>query len=138
MLDILLVDDDEDSSALLGELLRMRGYRLRVAKEGEQALRLIDSRFPQIVITDVEMPVLDGPAMVYRLFVEDLGRENIPIILVSGHPNLPRIADVIGTPYFLQKPFDLDRLTSLIDRASREAIPPRLDRTPDVQGARTR
>ena len=54
--------------------------------------------------------MLDGPAMVYRLFVEDLGRENIPVILVSGHPNLPRIATAIGTPYFLAKPFEMDRL----------------------------
>ncbi len=125
MLDILLAEDDEDTSALLGDLLRMRGYGLRTAKDGEEALRMIDVRFPQIVITDVEMPVLDGPAMVYRLFVEDLGRENIPVILLSGHPNLSRIAFVIGTPYFLAKPFDVDALTSLVERAKCEAIPPR-------------
>jgi CheY-like chemotaxis protein len=130
--DILLVDDDEDSAFLLGELLQARGYPLRRAWQGAEALRLIDEHFPQVVVSDVEMPVLDGPAMVYRMFVENLGRENIPLILVSGRPDLPAIARSVGTPYFLAKPFDIVDLVALVDRAATEAIPPSPSLLPDA------
>src|SRR4051812_21624159 len=104
MTDVLLVDDDDDSRFLLGELLTSAGHDVRTARDGIEALTLIDERYPQLVVSDVEMPHLDGPAMVYRLFVEDLGRENIPLIFVSGHPNLRAIAEAVGTPYYLSKP----------------------------------
>jgi DNA-binding NtrC family response regulator len=123
--DILLVDDDVDGAELLSELLRARGYPVRWAANGVAGLHLIDERFPQVVVSDVDMPVLDGPAMVYRLFVENLGRENIPLILVSGRSDLPQIADAVGTPYFVEKPFDLGDLVSTIHRAATEAIPPK-------------
>jgi DNA-binding NtrC family response regulator len=76
------------------------------------------------VISDVEMPVLDGPAMIYRMFVEDLGRENIPVILISGAPGLPKVVAALGTPYSLAKPFSVSALSNVLDRALAEARPP--------------
>ena len=127
MTDILLVDDDEDSCLLLAELLALQGETLRTAHDGEEALKLLDERFPSVVVSDIEMPRLDGPAMIYRMFVKDLGRENIPIIFLSGRQDLAKIAHAVGTPYYLCKPFDLAELTKLIGRAVAEAIPPRPD-----------
>ena len=96
----------------------MRGFALRLARNGDEALHLIDQRFPQIVITDVEMPVPRRSGHGVPPCRRGPGARNIPIVLISGHPNLPRIADAIGTPYFLAKPFDLDLLTNVIDRQS--------------------
>ena len=59
------------------------------------------------------------------MFVEDLGRENIPVILMSASPRLQVIAQAAGTPYFLAKPFPIPDLLALVDRALAEAIPPR-------------
>lgn len=125
MIDLLLVDDDDDGAYLLAELLGTRGYQVRRAANGEEGLRRFDERFPQVVISDVEMPVLDGPAMVYRLFIENLGRENVPLVLLSGRSDLADIADAVGTPYYLTKPFDFPEMVSLLERATTEAIPPR-------------
>ena len=71
------------------------------------------------------MPVLDGRAMVFRMFVENLGRENVPIVVASGAPDVGEIAKALGTPYYLVKPFPLEKLTATIDRALTEAIPAR-------------
>ena len=49
----------------------------------------------------------------------------MPIIVASGAPNLCEIAKALGTPYYMSKPFTFEALTSMIDRALTEAIPPR-------------
>ncbi len=125
MADLLLVDDDDDHRDLLSDLLVMDGHVVRSVEDGALALHALDQRFPQLVISDVEMPVLDGPAMVYRMFIENLGRENIPVILLSANPCLPDIAGAVGTPYYLGKPFEYQTFRSLLHRALGEARPPR-------------
>ena len=122
---ILLIDDDDDMREILTDLLELHGHEIRTGRNGADGLRALDDEFPQLVISDVEMPVLDGPAMIYRMFVENLGRENIPTIMVSGSPCLVEIAAAIGTPYFLSKPFGEETLFSTVDRALAEAQPPR-------------
>jgi CheY-like chemotaxis protein len=125
---LLVVDDDRDVTEVLAEVLRDEGYQVDIARNGEEALRFVDEgmpHFPDAVLLDVEMPVLDGPSTAYRLFVTDLGRENIPIVLLAGITNLPKIAALVGTPYFLEKPFALSGLLALVARALTERLPPR-------------
>jgi DNA-binding NtrC family response regulator len=125
MASIVVVDDDDDMRETLTDLLAIEGHELRSCRNGVEALRALEDRLPQLVLTDIEMPVLDGTAMVFRMFVENLGRENIPVILASGAPDVASIAQAVGTPYFLVKPFTLETLTQMIDRALVEAVPPR-------------
>ena len=122
---IMLVEDDKDMRDLLETVIAMKGHEVSTAGDGVEALILMDLRFPQLVVTDVEMPRLDGPAMIYRMFIENLGRENIPTILISANVELPRIAEVVGTPYYLAKPFEIQSLTELIEVGLVEAQPPR-------------
>jgi DNA-binding NtrC family response regulator len=123
--DVVLVDDDEDVAWILGQLLELAGHTVRVAHDGEQGLRLLEERFPDLAILDVEMPLLDGPRMAYRMFVHNCGLENIPIVLISGVIDLPRVAAHVGTPYFSAKPFDTATMLSLVDRALTERMLPR-------------
>jgi two-component system C4-dicarboxylate transport response regulator DctD len=125
MSQLLLVEDDRDLRELLTELLALEGHEVRSARNGVEALREIDARFPQLVISDLEMPVLDGRALIYRMFVEDLGRENVPVILMSASPHLDGVAKAVGTPYAIAKPFQFEVLEGLVNRAITEAIPPR-------------
>jgi FixJ family two-component response regulator len=76
------------------------------------------------------MPVLTGPEMAYRVLVHDLGFEETPIILLSGVLDFPRVAAAVDTPYFLGKPFSLEQLLPMIDRALSERIPHRPHLTP--------
>jgi DNA-binding NtrC family response regulator len=125
MANIVLIDDDEDVRETMADLLTIAGHEVRTGKNGVEGLQALDDHIPQLVVTDVDMPVLDGRAMVLRMFVENLGRENVPVIVMSGSPDLPGVAAAVGTPYFLAKPFPFESLTKMIARALAEARPPR-------------
>jgi FixJ family two-component response regulator len=78
-----------------------------------------------LILLDVEMPGMNGPGMAHRLFLEDVGKEKIPIVLLSGKLDLSREAAALGTPYFLSKPYTLDALLGLMARALAERAAPR-------------
>ena len=65
--DILVVDDFADARALYTELLTEDGHRVRAARSGEEALRMVDERAPELVLLDVSMPGMDGYAVLEKL-----------------------------------------------------------------------
>jgi DNA-binding NtrC family response regulator len=124
MADILVVDDDLEFEECFAEILRDMGHEVRTACNGEDGLSQLGVRLPDVVLLDVDMPGLNGPGMAWRMFIEDLGKEKVPILLVSANPDLPRIAGQMGTRYFLAKPFDLGVLGGLIERTLDEHAQP--------------
>jgi DNA-binding NtrC family response regulator len=124
MSDILIVEDDTDLALTLGALLEFYGHTTRLAFNGEEGLHAMDERLPDVILLDIEMPVLDGPAMAYRLVVQDAGKQLIPIIVSSGYADLDAVADRIGTPYRIAKPCSAGGLEGLVERAITERQPP--------------
>jgi len=124
MADILVVEDDVDVAEALSELLALDGHRVRTACDGVDGLACLDAGLPDLVLLDIEMPRMTGPDMVYRMLLADLGREKIPVILLSGEIDLPRTAAALGTPYAVRKPYTLDEVAAVIARALRERTPP--------------
>jgi CheY-like chemotaxis protein len=124
MADVLVVEDDEDIAYLTKVFLELDGHRVRRAADGEQGLARLCEGLPDVVVMDVEMPLLSGPGMAARMIAENCGRERIPIVIVSGAFALNRIADRVGTPYFLAKPFEPEHLLRLVRRALKEKHPP--------------
>lgn len=124
MADIVVIDDDLDCADVLGEILRADGHVVRVGYNGEEGLQLVHERCPEVAVLDVEMPILDGPAMAYQMFVRDCGLERIPIVLLSGAPNLREVATSVGTPYFLAKPYRQRLVIALVRRAVSERTAP--------------
>ena len=125
MADILIVEDDAELAATLAELLGLEGHTTRTAFDGREGLRTMEDHLPDLILLDIEMPVMDGPGMAYAALAADAGRELIPIILSSGYGDLDLVADRVGTPYRIAKPCSLSALTSLVDRALTERRPPR-------------
>jgi DNA-binding response OmpR family regulator len=124
MADLLIVDDDLDVAELLAEALVLRGHVVRIARDGEDGLRELEIKLPDLVLLDVEMPVLDGPGMVTQMRARaDFDR--VPILLLSGIVGLDRVAARVGTPYFLNKPYPLPTLLLLCERAIAEREAPR-------------
>lgn len=122
---LLLVDDDRDVVDAFVEILRDEGHEVRVAhtgREGLQALRT--GPLPELVVLDVDMPVLGGPEMAHQMLLHDAGEEKVPVVLVSARHDLPQIAARMGTPYFVQKSGDIERFLSTIRRALDERRPP--------------
>jgi DNA-binding NtrC family response regulator len=125
MADLLVVDDDPDLGELLAELMRESGHDVRVARDGRDGLVLLRARRPDLVLLDVEMPVLTGPEMAYAMFLHDAGEEFIPVVLLSGVLDLAAVAAAVGTPYFLGKPYSIEHVLALAEKALAERIPPR-------------
>ena len=122
--DILLVDDDLDYAESFSEILILHGHAVRLACNGEDGLRQLNVRTPELILLDVDMPVLGGPEMAWRMFLSDAGKEKVPILFISANPYLQQIAARVGTTYFLAKPFDLRVLLAALDRALAERSAP--------------
>jgi DNA-binding response OmpR family regulator len=122
--DILVVDDDVDTADALADVLQVEGHRVRVGYDGEQALRLLQERLPDLVLLDVEMPNLDGPGLAFQMILRDCGQELIPVAFLSGVQDLRQIAAQVGTPYFLQKPYRYEHVMTLVSKALRERSAP--------------
>jgi len=109
---VLVVDDDPDKSSLLEVVLCMEGYDVRKASNGAEALSAIESYQPDLIITDVLMPHMDGYELARRL------RENpqtkfIPIILQTAARHDAedlRLGAEVGTLGYITDPTDLDLL----------------------------
>jgi CheY-like chemotaxis protein len=123
--DVVVVDDDSTLAEAVGDILESEGHTVRLASNGEEALRLLALRLPDLIVLDIDMPVLSGPQMAARCIVEDAGREDIPIVIVSGVANLREVAFVVGTPYALPKPCAVESLIATTRKALMERIAPR-------------
>lgn len=83
---VLIVDDDEKIRSLLVELIEIEGYEVAVAVDGGSALELVAVFEPDVVISDVVMPVLDGIELC-RQIKQNSKTSDIPVMLMSGHRN---------------------------------------------------
>jgi DNA-binding response OmpR family regulator len=103
---ILIVDDEPLILRVLGIKLRVAGYEVITALNGQQALELIDSARPDIMLLDIVMPGMDGFQVLQKL----RPLSDLPVIAFSARPESARKALSLGANDFLAKPFDLDEL----------------------------
>lgn len=105
---ILVVDDDVMTRDLLVRFLSLRGYRVRAAKDGREALRLVEESSPDLVILDLAMPEMNGVELLRALAARDYAGRTI---ILSGHQNDSLLADAwaLGPQEVLDKPLDLER-----------------------------
>jgi CheY-like chemotaxis protein len=112
---ILIVDDEEPVRDFLAQLLADAGHRTLQAIHGAQALELAAKEFPDLVISNIMMPVLNGAELCRRLKAR-MGSQAIPVILMSGASR--RSADGTGADAFIAKPFALEDMEALVRRWS--------------------
>lgn len=120
---IAVVDDDEDVRQFLHTELGFT-YRVLTYEDGQQALEGIIENMPDLVISDVVMPIMDGMKLLYRL-KHNTRTSHIPVILLTTKTELQsRISGLEeGADAYMDKPFNLEELealaTSLIDNRKR-------------------
>src|SRR5687768_1337212 len=110
---ILVVDDEEPVRDFLAQLLEEDGHLVLTAIHGARALELINEQTPDLVISDVMMPILSGAELTRRLKANP-ATATIPVILMSSAGR--RAADGTGADAFIAKPFDLTALEELVER----------------------
>ena len=115
---ILVVDDDQQLCDVLAEILTETGYVVQCAYDGEAAWMEIQARSPDLVLSDITMPRLDGVSLALRLAETGSG---LPIILMSAGP---KDAAAVNAA-FVGKPFAMDVLLACIARTLEETDPAR-------------
>ncbi|MEA2489901.1 MAG: two-component system, OmpR family, phosphate regulon response regulator PhoB [Acidobacteriota bacterium] len=111
---VLVVDDDANIRRMIIAALRRDGYTFLEAPNGRDALDLMRSEHPDVVVLDLMMPILSGWD-VLRERMDDEELRNIPVIIVSANKD-PEVATVVdqGICAFLPKPFDIGALSALV------------------------
>lgn len=112
---VLVVEDHEDTRCLLTLLLKIRGFEVVEACDGEEAIQVAERVRPDLILMDTSLPRLDGFATTRRLR-ESQTLRSLPIVFLSGHvsPEARSSAFAAGCDDFLVKPLDIERLDDVL------------------------
>jgi CheY-like chemotaxis protein len=113
---VLLVDDDACIRDALSAVLHETGHTVTLAVDGAEGLRLANSANPEVIVSDVMMPVMDGPEMVRRMKATPR-LANVPVILMSALETVPRVP----VAAMLRKPLDPSMLLRLIHEITHDS-----------------
>src|SRR5215216_2102951 len=122
---ILFVDDEEQIRRLLSSFLTRRGYQVKTAVDGQEALDMLESETPDLVITDVNMPNVDGVELTRRLRAHPrLG--NLPIIMLSAKVQTDEILAgyAEGADEYVPKPIEMRILAAKVESLLRRVTQP--------------
>jgi len=126
---VLVVDDDVAIGKVLGALLEQRGYAATLVPSAEEAVRELDARPYDVVLSDVRMPGMDGLGLLDHVLARFPG---LPVVLVTAHGSVALAVEAMkrGAADFVQKPFDKDEIAFVVQKAlaasrrARTALPP--------------
>jgi CheY-like chemotaxis protein len=114
---VVLVAEDEASIAhVVASVIEDLGCRARIAEDGRAALEFARKEWPDLVVTDLMMPILDGAELIGELrhVEQETGRPHIPVILISASSR--NYMKAAGADACCAKPFELDELEATIRR----------------------
>ncbi|MDF3071754.1 MAG: acetoacetate metabolism regulatory protein AtoC [Polyangiaceae bacterium] len=112
---ILVVDDEASARSGLGKLLEQEGYQVLQAADGREALEAVADEAPELIITDLKMPVMDGMELLTQLREREV---QIPAIVATafGEVSTAVAAMRAGAEDYLTKPIDFDALLLVVER----------------------
>jgi two-component system nitrogen regulation response regulator GlnG len=115
---IFVVDDDQTIRYSLQRYLNKLGFEVKTLANGFEVLLLSMYMVPDLLISDIRMPKLDGVTLLKALKNNEATR-NVPVIFMSAYPKdeILEEAKTLGAKYFLIKPFPLEYLDDLLHRA---------------------
>jgi CheY-like chemotaxis protein len=110
---ILVVDDEREVRLVIQEFLTGKGYEVRVASNGREALAGLETFMPDVVLLDMAMPEMDGLEALKRI---SASYPSLPVIMVTVNADIETTSKVLqlGAADYVPKPFDLDYLDQAI------------------------
>jgi DNA-binding NtrC family response regulator len=113
---ILVVDDEPTERDGLARVVGQWGYEVETAASGEEALNLVETQHPAVVVTDLVLPEMDGLTLLQKL--KETGRPPI-VLLVTGHGTVETAVEAMrhGAFDYLTKPVDTTRLQVLLEKS---------------------
>ena len=112
---VLVIDDDWRVRELVQLALEESGLSVKTAADGTRAIALMRGERPGVLVLDLALPGADGLAVAKAL--REVYGNNVPIVVVTADSEARTKADSIGAVGYLGKPFDIDELTQLVERA---------------------
>lgn len=115
---ILVADDEESMRWVLSKALRKKGFTVDLARDGEEALRLVRSESYDLAILDIKMPGISGLDLLDR--VRDL-KSDLLVVIMTAEAGMKNAVEAMkrGAYDYLTKPFDLDVMDAIIEKANR-------------------
>ncbi len=116
---ILIVDDEKHFLTILSAIMKKEGFQTITAGDGESALRLLRAESPDVLLTDLKMPGLDGMELLKKAKEFD---PDLPVVLVTAFADIPGAINAIrvGAHDYLSKPFDNHEVLRVVQRALAE------------------
>ena len=114
---ILVVDDFKNSLAILKMTLEMKKYEVHTATNGQEALNLFKTQKFDLLLSDYNMPIMNGLELVKQ--IKSLPEyRNFPIVIVSTDMDEIKKRDALraGVTYWLKKPFKMEELIKVVER----------------------
>ena len=113
---ILVVEDDDNSLIALNNLLRLRGYRVLEASDGNEAITVVKAEKLDLILLDLQLPKLNGLGVIRHLR-ETLNLSTLPIVMMTACDSEESRGSAMacGCDEFLPKPIDFDRLEAVLD-----------------------
>jgi len=113
---ILIVEDNQDNRELIVKALRINGYKLIEAVDGEEAIEKAKSERPDLILMDLFIPKIDGYEVTRRLKGNDEFK-NIPVIACTAHAMKGDMEDALaaGCDGYIPKPIDVRKLSNQIN-----------------------
>ena len=126
MAHILIVDDESNVRKVLGTLLEQGGYQTTRAGDAGQALDLVRAQDPDLVLTDLQMPGMDGMELLATLRADF---PEIPVVMLTAHGSIEAAVEAmkLGAFDFMTKPFDRVQVLEVIGKALGQAARSRLE-----------
>ncbi|KEA45647.1 chemotaxis protein CheY [Campylobacter mucosalis] len=120
-LTILIVEDENDTRELMQEVLKDEFSKVITAQNGDEGLKKFKKYNPDIVLTDIAMPIMDGLDMTGA--IKQISRD-VPIIALSAHSEKEKLLKAIdvGINKYLMKPIDVDELLSMLESVAKDRL----------------
>jgi two-component system, response regulator FlrC len=117
---ILVVEDDADLRAALCDTLALAGYKTRTASDGLAALEILRQQSVEMVITDIQMPGMDGHELLKKIKAQ---WQELPVMLMTAYGSIQMAVEAMrdGAVDYLSKPFEAEVLVAMVNQYLRES-----------------
>ena len=114
---IMVVEDYDDTRMLLKQALEMLGYSVLEASNGQEAVDIADREHPDLILMDLDLPILDGIAATQRIRQQER-TDHVPIVAVTAYPlSYSHVkAFAKGCDEYMRKPIDISELARVVNR----------------------
>ena len=113
---VIIFDDDADILEVCAIVLRTNGFEVIAQNNCEDILEKIDRGAPDVVLMDNKIPPMGG-IMASQTIRGSVDHMHIPIVFFSANQDVARLAAEAGADFYIEKPFDLDELVSVLHKA---------------------